>query len=177
MDRRPATTRSYAPPCRAARWSGCGRSAERCLRRHDGPGLRRRTGAAACAGSLPAPGRWTAPLHTAAESGARESAARSCRYRDAVRLAHASSEQTLQPWLQAAETVLKGAIELQRSNGDEALHHRMEIRARPAVLGIPGDRNPVTLLAARIDHLGRGRRTGTMTQASQLDATDMFQRQ
>ncbi|MNC62398.1 hypothetical protein D3C75_1124160 [compost metagenome] len=53
----------------------------------------------------------------------------------------------------------------------------MKIRARAAVLGITGHRDPVAFLAARVDHLGRRRSAGAMPQACQLDAADMLERQ
>ncbi|MNF51078.1 hypothetical protein D3C84_323900 [compost metagenome] len=53
----------------------------------------------------------------------------------------------------------------------------MEVRPRPAVLGVAGCGNPVSLLATRIDYLHRRRSPGTMAEPSHLDTANMIQRQ
>ncbi|MNG12657.1 hypothetical protein D3C84_962820 [compost metagenome] len=53
----------------------------------------------------------------------------------------------------------------------------MEIGARAAIFGIPGRRDPITGLAARVDYFDRRRGAGAMPEAGQLDAADVFQRQ
>ncbi|MNC35013.1 hypothetical protein D3C75_834780 [compost metagenome] len=53
----------------------------------------------------------------------------------------------------------------------------MEVGTRATILGIPGHGDPVAFLAARVDHLGRRRRPRPVTEAGELDATNVLQRQ
>src|SRR5690606_30006799 len=148
-----------------------------CLHRRGGPAPHRRTDDAACAGSLPAPGGWTALPRTTARSGARGYAARSYRPPGAADDPGRASQQALQPAVASGEGLVEGTIRLQRGDGDVTLHHRVKVGARAAVFGIAGNGNPVPLLAPRVDHLHRCSGTGTVAQAGQLDTADMLQRQ
>lgn len=61
---------------------------------------------------------------------------RSCRYPGDAGLR--TSRQSSQPLVEAAEGFVEGAVQLQRSDRHVALHDRVEIRPRPAILGIAG---------------------------------------
>src|SRR5690606_22615890 len=61
--------------------------------------------------------------------------------------------QLAQPAIQMVEHFVVGLVDAQRRDRDIALHHRVEIGSFATVLGITGDGNPVTFLAARIGPL------------------------